>query len=188
MADMSWRKYGLSSLMVLLLVTNIAEGIIILRSSKSNNQDDEKQDPCLMLESELVRRSNILTQDVQNMLDASGLIQKRDGDLFVLVAPNTCRACVETNNALLYDIYSRCREKTVCLLVPRGQLRNYLAYFSGLDNVNIVEYEANLSDYLDIVADGYLYYTLKGNNVKDYHMSGKVFSTASRVFVTRNLE
>lgn len=107
--------------------------------------------------------------------------------MFVLVAPNSCRACVETHNALLYDMCFQYPEKKICLLVPRSQLRNYLAYFSDSENVNIVDYEANLSDYVDIIADGYMYYTLIGHNVKDFHLSGKVFSTASKVFLIRNL-
>ena len=159
----------------------------MLRLSKSNNLVNEKKDPCSMLESELVRRSTILTQDVQNLLDASGLIQKGDGDMFVLVPPNTCRACVETHNALLCEICLQYPEKKICLLVPRSQLRNYLAYFSDSENVNIVDYEASLSDYVDIIADGYMYYTLTGHTVKDFHLSGKVFSTASKVFLSRNL-
>lgn len=188
MTDMFWRKYGLSSLVILLLVTNIAEGIFILRSSKNNKQDNEKANPCSVLESELVRRSNILTEDVQNMLDMSGLIQKGDGDMFVLVAPHTCRACVETHNALLYDMCSQFRQKKICLLAPQSELRNYLAYFSDLDNINVVDYEVNLSDYVDIIGDGYMYYTLEGRNVKDFHLSGKVFSTSSKIFLIRNLE
>lgn len=188
MADTFWRRFGLSSLVALLLVTNIAEGFYILRLSKSNNQEMDKKDSCSVLESELVRRSNILTQDVQDMLDTSGLIQRGGGDMFVLVAPNTCRACVETHNALLYDMSSRFREKTICLLVPRPQLRNYLAYFSDLENINVIDYDVNLSDYVDIIADGYMYYTLVGQDVKDFHLSGKVFPMASKVFLIRNLE
>jgi len=184
---MFWRKFGLSSLVILLFVTNIAEGMYILKLSKRVNQDYEQQDPCLMLESELVRRASILTQDIQDMLNASGLIKKGAGDMFVLVAPNPCRACTEAHNALLYDICSQYREKIVCLLVPRNQLRNYLAYFSDLNDVNVVEYDANLSNYVDIVADGYLYYTLQDQRVQDFHLSYKAGTNASRIFLTKNL-
>lgn len=181
---MPLRKYLYDGLVILLLLMNIGEGIYILKASLSRHRKTEIDIQNQLAAVSAFHRAGVLKRDVQEMLDSCIVLNAMgSADLFVFVPKEACRACVDIQNAILFDAASSYSEKQVIVLVPGDVRRDYAACFSGLKRVRIEEYEADLSAYEHIVSDGYLYFTVHSGGVEDFFLSDKAFPETTRLFL-----
>lgn len=183
------QKYILGSVLIFLFLLDIFQGILLLRV-QGNSRTEITTMQLREAEGAASLRAGILSEDVQRLLDMVRGSSIGRADMYVLIPPESCRACATRQSALICEVGQKNPEKEIRMFVPREELVDYRAFFSEEKNIIIEGYrqpEPSDLDLFQTLSGNLILMVLESGRVWEYYITDRLFPEASRIFMSKVL-
>lgn len=184
------QKSILGSALIILFLLDIFQGVLLLRV-QGNSRTEITAMQLREAEGAASLRAGILSEDVQMILDTVRGSSISRADMYVLIPPESCRACATRQSALICEAGKKHPEKEICMFVPREELVDYRAYFSEEKNIIIESYcqpEPSELDLFQSLSGNFIIMILESGRVWEYYITDRLFPEASRIFMSKVLD
>lgn len=184
------QRFIYGSVIAFLFLLVIYQGILLLRVN-ANSGTGKTVIQSREAEGAASLRAGILSSDVQVLLDEVAGSKICHADMYVIIPPESCRACAMQQSAFIFDAGQHHSEKEIHLFVPQEEVADYRAFFSEGKNIvteSYIQPESSGSDLLQSLSGNFILMILESGRVKDYYITDRLFPEASRIFMSKVLD